>query len=383
MNKKSSKIILFCILCSVIVLLLFLLVIRLTQPSCELIFIDVESHKRQALNSMDKTKPIRSRDKTFIIRMSAHLEYFKTDAEFASNSVPLAPTPTNQHAPAVLTNAPYVRQWNNTASATPTNQAIGQVQPNNNNNNSTNHNYFNNNNNNNTQSYKHPTPSAPQYGFNLSMSNQQQQQQQMQNNRRDYNSGGWTTNQLNSSNSINNNNNNNTNLNQVRINQHNQSLTNQQQHQQIKLSGEKRFLPLELRANDHVELKELGNLRYKFKLNFDCAEMSLIIVRRPERVHVEQINIELREPNKHKSSCQIRFPQGAFGVDTRDWRAHYYCDKLPKYSCNHFSSKHPNHAPLLLADLQIHYLEFEVSTNHTAIHKSHQFASPKSEYNII
>ena len=75
MDKRGVKILICCIISTLIVLILFIVAFKFTQPSCELIFIEPALLGSSALAGWAKEKPIRSHDRTVLMKFAAHLEY--------------------------------------------------------------------------------------------------------------------------------------------------------------------------------------------------------------------------------------------------------------------------------------------------------------------
>lgn len=288
-----------CAISASLTLILFIIVFRFTQPTCELIFVEPEQLRAAALESISKKAPIRSHDKSMLLKMAAYLEYNvqTTGRPILSELARGSPQPQPQ--------VPAAQQSNQFLAA---NQ---QAQP--------------------TANQQNLAPNKPYFG--------------------------QAPNPVQPTNPS---------------PQANQTNTAGQQHR------ERRFLPLDF---DDLEVKKVSEFRYKYKLTFNCTTMNLIFIRRPERVYVEQISLELKLASWHKTSCDLQLPaQGAFGVDTQHHlgMAHYYCDRPLHYSCYHYSSKNTTQSGTLLAELHIHSLEFEVGANNRT-HKSHEFTSPRSE----
>ena len=291
MDKVGSRILFGCIVCTALVVVLFVVALSLTHPSCELTYIDANNLRMDSLAALAKEKPIRAHDKSMLIKISAHLEYSTQDRESSSPMALGELAPTQQPAP------PY-QQTNSMQSGQPAPLGF------------------------NLNPTKHLSPSTPS-----SVSAQ---------------------NNSNSSNGT-----------------KKESPTN----------NEKRFLPLKL---DKVDSKKIDDNKHKYKLSFNCTVITFIVQRRPERVYVEQISVELKPASRKKSSCEIQLPpQGAFGVDVHDGLAHYFCDKPLKFNCLHHSNKH---SAQILAELHIHSIEFETGSSvSNSIHKSREFLSPKSK----
>lgn len=62
-----------------IILFLFLIAFRFSQSSCELIQVEPQQLRSAQLSAFNKAKPIRSDDKSILMKFSAYLEYDKND----------------------------------------------------------------------------------------------------------------------------------------------------------------------------------------------------------------------------------------------------------------------------------------------------------------
>ena len=361
MDKRGAKILISCILCTVIVLVLFIVALRFSRMSCELISIDPQ-HLRQAqldVFSGKKHKPIRSHDKMILMKMSAYLEYNIMSDKSGSAS---EQTGTN-------------------------------------------------NNNNSTSTSNSNGNSFPVAGSTSSGNNQMQPQQQQL-------AGGTLANQQHplapiSTSASNANNNNNP---SVPIS------GSQQQQQQQRVS--ERFLPLDLESIETRSLtpsSQANNLvnKQKYILSFNCTKLNMVFVYQGSRVYVESMSLELSPASRQKTTCELQLPSsGAFAVDSfssgpsnSDLQhsnfAHYSCNKTLSYNCYHYSTKSgpsPTQG-MLLAELHINAFEFETYTGssgnsgdsgnnkhknkHNNKHHSHEhkhvekeFKSKPSEYEI-
>lgn len=81
MDKRATKIAICSVACTLIVLFLFLIAVRLSELSCELVEIEPEHLRSSQLNAFNKAKPIRSEDKTILMKFSAYLEYDRLESD--------------------------------------------------------------------------------------------------------------------------------------------------------------------------------------------------------------------------------------------------------------------------------------------------------------
>lgn len=343
MDKRATKILLGCIICTIIVGLLLLVAFRFATLSCELIKVDPQALRHSQLKAFNKdsNKPKRSHDKTMLIKIAAYLEYnIPGSSKSSSTSTTAAPSDS------------FHSNNNNNQ----TNQQVGkgpQVAPSNANNNQmigpAN------------RPGSGPSPSVPQLGF---TSNQLHNSSSFVTSPPSRPQGGSTS--------------------------VNSWLSSQAAAEN---RAEKRFLPLEL---DEVETKKLEDNKFRYKLVFNCSTLSMVFVRSPQRVHVESMSLELEPSSRHKSKCDVKMPPvpsmppaavlaghpmgqqqqqhnqtqvgGLFAADNRDGFAHYLGKSPISFRCYHLSSRQSKemmgqtNGPLLLAELHILALEFETIT---------------------
>lgn len=324
MDSRGPLILVCCILSTFAIIVLFVVTFRMSRLSCELVYVEPEKLRSEAISDWKETKASRSQDRSMLIKLAAHLEYY--DYDYVGQTVSDA------------TSTPLAASGNNLNQARPAQQQQqfqqqipGLPVPIDN------------------TTGRHPVPSVPQSGF----TNQQL-----------LNSSVGSSFGANSSN-INN----------------NSSGNNQKR-------DTKRFQQLVL---EDVKM-EKSEEDYKYTLRFTCATIIMDFIRRPDRVHVKQVHIDLKPAGFNgKSSCDLYLPaQGAFSVEVNanDHLAHYYCDKPLRYECfHHPSGKDFGKPPHRLADLLIHKLEFELPGNNSldwsSVHKNHSFLSRKSKLSLI
>lgn len=437
MDKRSTKILIGCILCTMMVLALFLIVFRFSQLSCELVSLDPVQLASTQLAAFSKdSKPVRSHDETIIMKISAYLEY-NVQPDASESPPPLPPMPAQPQqqqpvGPLSKSSGPQLNQpiglhqnshtnftnGNANFNATTTG-SFGQQSAN----------TFGSQANNNKQGARSsgvgPAPSIPQIGFpsqqqNVNSTNFAQQQP-------------------------------------LKPSQNNWDKSNQMQQQPKHHSGkaEKRYLPLELRS---IEARNLmDGQKHKYILNFNCTKINMVLVHQNNQVYVESMNLELRPRSQKEATCKFELPpQGAFTVadssnlwqgaaqvqgplgngngpqatgqvqqqatnvgggfiqtsgnntggiggpnannrhssssssshSTKEYPhfAHYYCNKPLRYLCYHYNPKSgPSQSNgLLLATLHINGIEFETSTSWMGKHKKvkSDFKSKRSECNI-
>lgn len=306
MYARSAAILTACVICTFLLLVIFMFLHQFTQPDCDLIFIESSQLRSKTLNSWAKDSPRRSKDKSMLLKVAASLEYIlepKSSVQLLNQSLQASQQQQQQNhqqpSSVIVGQSPLALQVTNQQFGGPKQvQTIAQT------------------------------------------ANQAHQQTQ------------------NTSSPA--------------------SVISSQSKEKDSSSREKRFLIL-----DAFELKskKLEDNRYEYTVSFDCAKMTMTFVRKPDKVHVEQIKIDLKTKSRKKSTCELQLPaQGAFSVDVHDNLAHYYCDRPLTYSCMHYSSKHPNEAGLHLADLHIHGIEFETVSNTSRISlKSKDFSSERSK----
>lgn len=87
-DKQGIKILVSCTVGAILLLALCLIMIRLTHPPCELVFIDSQSLENITSNHWQSQEPFLSRDSSLLIRLSAHLEYkFESETESSPNKL--------------------------------------------------------------------------------------------------------------------------------------------------------------------------------------------------------------------------------------------------------------------------------------------------------
>lgn len=296
MDSRAPLILACCMLSIVVVLILFMVSFHMSRLSCDLVFIEPDKLRSEAVSDWKDSKPSRSQEKSMLIKLAAHLEYFNAEQPSDSLAANLS-SPTGQ--------AQQQQQIPGLPIPVALDSAFG----------------------NQTSGARHPQPSIPQSGFSS---------QQLQTS-------------LGNSSSMN--------------------------------SKKKRFQQLVL---EDVRMERADD-EYKYSLRFSCSTITLVFIRRPERVHVKQVHVELKPANSNgKSSCELALPAaGAFEVEVNpnDHLAHYYCDKPLRYSCYHYQSRSAGLPALHLADLLIHKLEFELPGNNSvgSVHKNHSFLSKRSK----
>lgn len=122
-----------------------------------------------------------------------------------------------------------------------------------------------------------------------------------------------------------------------------------------------------------LSTREHKDNRTSLKLNSKCSVITMSMVRKPDRIYVDRISLDLRISGEPKKSCDLELPDlGAFNVKMNsNGLAHYFCDepRLLRFSCfqksrprsSIFSSSSSNiERDVWIADLFIHLLEFEV-----------------------
>lgn len=346
MDKRGARILFGCLAGTVIVVLLFLLASRLTQPSCELIVIEQSQHRSSAQAEWSKEKPLKTHDKTTLIKISAYLEYnIQKDGVSKQDKITDGQNHNNlsQQAGQDMFSLPVSSN----------NQQQQQHPP------------------------QQPAANPPTTGQGQQLQPQQQQQQpQLPNNQpsaqvpaqassQQQNASGmsttgkgpvpstpqsaFTSQQLaNSSFPL---------LNQTTLATASTASGSSSSSSDSK-SEKPRFLPLKL---DDIEIKKTEDNKYTYTLNFNCSTMKLHFVRRPEKVFIEKVTLKLKPDSQKESKCELQLPNGEMfsaDVSSADGWAHYYCDKPLKYSCYHYSSNKP---ALLLADLHINGFEYETT----------------------
>lgn len=96
MDKRGTGILLSCILCTMLIVALFIVTIRFTQHSCELIIVEPAQFRYSAQLNFAKVKPTRSHDKSMLLKISAHLEYFSSPSESSSPASSVVNTQDHQ-----------------------------------------------------------------------------------------------------------------------------------------------------------------------------------------------------------------------------------------------------------------------------------------------
>lgn len=346
MDKKGAKIWISCIISALLIVVLLIVTIRFTHPSCELIIIESGQLRSSALSKFAKIKPIRSQEKSMLLKISAHLEYFSQ-------------SPSSQSAASLASQSTQLVVGANTQDYS---QQVHQVSG---------------------LQQQQPTPNQLQHPQTQSSSASsqpsiiQQQQQQVVGNQQ---------NSLANNRHLNNNGQANFVNNQMAQNSSNNLAFAVPT--SVPLSDNinnnmtaKKFLPLEL---DKLDMKRIDSSRYKYTLSFNCSVIEATFVRNADRVYVSAMSVEMKLPNRGKNKCELQLPnQNVFDVKVYDGLAHYYCSRPLRYSCYHYSSKSPGQPGLLLADLHINSIEFETGGNSShPIHKSHEFQSTRSKFYI-
>lgn len=358
-----------------IVLVLFLIAFRLSQLSCELIQVEPKHLRTSQINSFNKDKPIRSEDKTILMKFAAYLEYDKLksnsdndddddddeDKDKEHNSNNKNDDKKKQIFADHQTTIPG-NVWSTVGSNGNNQQQneLGLVTMNSTSSNNTNSTRFNG-----------PTPSNPSLlpTFNSSANNDLGRQ-----------------------------------------------------------PAKKRFLPLDLESIETRRLNDAPN-KYKYILSFNCTKMNMVLVRSHDRVYVESMKLELKVSNKHKTECDVQLPaQGAFLVGLNSASSinqtadnseqsskganngnkdkelvHYYCNKPLKYACYYNGSNNNNlirsistnqqQTGIQLVTLHINAIEFETSVSLGAVNgnsdtikvkhvNKNEFSTKKSKYTI-
>lgn len=75
MDKRGVKIVVGCIISTLIVFFIFTFAVNYGQSRCELIIIEQQLLREQTLNNWIKMKPLKSNDKSIIFKMAAYLEF--------------------------------------------------------------------------------------------------------------------------------------------------------------------------------------------------------------------------------------------------------------------------------------------------------------------
>lgn len=343
MEKKGAGILISCIVCALLIVVLLIVTIRFTHPSCELIIIEPAQLRSSESIKFAKTKPTRSQDKSMLLKISAHLEYFSQ-------------TPSSQQAASLASQSTQSVVANTQDYNQQAHQVFGQQQQQSA-----------------SQQQQPQSTGSVQSSQAISAGGLNQQQ-----------AVGNQQNSLANSRHLNNGQQANLATNQVAQNSTNNlafavptsaSLGNTLNNNVTA----KKFLPLEL---EQVDMKKIDSSRYKYSLKFNCSMIEVIFVRNSDRVYVAAMSIEMKPPSRGKNKCELQLPsQGVFDVKVYDGLAHYYCSRPLRYSCYHYSSKSPGQPGLLLADLHINSIEFETGGNSShPIHKSHEFQSIRSKF---
>lgn len=406
MNKRGTKILIGCVLSTMIVLLLFLIVFRFTQLSCELVSLDPVQLASSQLASFarDNTKPIRSHDETILMRISAYLEY--NIGPEAGETTPSLRRPTSNADPISRTNS-AAANWPNQAHSNLTGAS-------NNSNNLSAVPSAVGNTNKNLSISRSPQPLTPQIG--LTNQNNNTAETAHVPGQIDGFDPGWEP---------------------------FAKLT------RTSNKTEKRFLPLELKS---IETRNMPDGRHKYILNFNCTKINMLLVHQDNRVYVAQMVLELRPTSRQETTCVVQLPPaGEFTVadssqsprriqqppsgsvpiqtipsasgqtqqatlvsggsvaslaptnttnnstaysgkhhtwssSSKDYShlAHYHCNKPLRYRCYDYNSKSGQSNGNLLAELHINGIEFETSTNWQGKHEKvkSEFKGERKECNI-
>lgn len=310
---------------------LMFIVYKFAFNSCELIHIEPQ-HLRN-LTNWQKSRALRTKDKSTLIKISAYLEYnMRTEKddkrdfkEFkllqmqqaAGQFTPESPNNhNNNQVPAEASTVPVANNNNNNANRLNNLPVASQT------------------------GNKHPIPSIPQTEFTS---------QQLQNSSYQHQNGSQFNQQ------------------QISSGYSNRLLTNG------KDEKEERFLPLEL---DQVEMRKQDQDLFKYTLTFNCTTLIMIMKREPNQVSVQKMSVELKVENKKKSKCTIDLNgrQNLFNVTIQNGYARYYCDRELRFNCTNYSSKDTSKPGTLLAQLVINGIEFETGNGTMPLkHHNHEF----------
>lgn len=297
MDKRANIILFGCLICSLLIALLFLIVVNITHKSCELIKLDTKEHRKSVLLDFhNDLSPKRTRDKRTMIKMVAHLEY---DLELSEEMEEEEDNMSNQ-------------------SASQVNKGVDDA--------------------------KTTTKVIPM------KTSQITEPIKLHNSRSN-------------SSSIKNDNNNN-----------GDPVENKQNSTRL---SKARFMPMELTEID-MEVTD-KKFQFKYLLNFNCSQITMLVNRGPDEVYVERMWVELKLHNKRHSKCEIDFtgPKNIMNIDLRrssDKLARFYCDRELRFVCRHYNERHKSRPGIVLAQLVINGLEFETGNATGAVrHKSLEF----------
>lgn len=137
----------------------------------------------------------------------------------------------------------------------------------------------------------------------------------------------------------------------------------------------KLYLPL---GFTEIEAKRSGN-KHKFKLHFNCSTVFMSFERNNTQLHLSEIDIELKLRSKQKSRCSVDLPRHSrtFSSDIRNGFARFYCDKELRFNCASIDPKHPSRPAVLLAQLVINGIEFELGLDSNR-HKGREFVGTRN-----
>lgn len=386
MDKRGIKILISCIICTIIVSILFLFAFRISRLNCELVSIDPQRMRTIHLESFDKksNKPIRSHDKTILMKISVLLEYNKMSNKMNDQKIDNSSGLQQQQATLTtegtgnLSSSSSQFSVSGITSGTQTN-AI------------------------------HPSPSQPQLAFNInSNTNPIQTPQQSGKN--------------------------------LTIEQ--QSSRAEKRFLPLELDSiETRNLANNENQQHGIDSNQLLS-RHKYILSFNCTKLNMVFVYQESRVYVESMSLELKPSSHEKSHCELELPKSGIAVEldrtpannlvalhsndintsgninaninttninasvnantnvnstisnnqnnannsssNNEHLAHYYCNRPLSLSCRHFSRSGPSPSNgLLLAELHVNSIEFETAflrPNRSERKRvKHEFASKRSK----
>lgn len=386
MDKRSLRIIIGSLVCIVLVLILFIIAFRFSLDlTCELTHLDpIKSHEN-ALKDFRKIKPVRSDDKVMLMKISAFFEYAQTNNNNNSQDR------QSQRPATTLTATATTTARNDTPMlGAPVSPAAPSTQS--------------------SSSGVGPQPSQPSGGSLFESAGKSLGGSSAAPISRAGSAAAQSSSGLAALPHAN-----------VSMNASNSSTTkeaaqisNNNNNNKQTDSDARRYMPLELDSIESHKLGQFDDRTTEFVLNFNCSVLKLRVLRRPERVQIESIQVELNKPfgkhNKH-SKCEINLAssnafqtsqfaqvspssssmqnatsQALFlGVEQpANGMAHYYCDKQRRLSCFHVSTSSTSNYQIErvhLGDLYLNALEFEVgaivSPTEKRTHKKHDFIGLK------
>lgn len=327
MDKRSASILIGCLICTSVVVLLFLIAYQMSLRSCELIYLDPLQHRLAALNSWQNATARRSHEKTLLLRISAHLEYNLPQANQSEQPALMLPQPIaqnqsslspmgQQHPHQQLPQAQFLQQ----PLQQPLQQQLLQQPP---------------------QQSLQPAPS----GFNITFQTQPIQPVQQPQNYGQTN----TVRQQQF---------------QPFIPQINSTSTNLQSITEQATSNNTlarhRFLALHL---DRIELERKHNeSTFEYKILMNCTTILAVFSRQADKIRLSHARLELKPSNRKQNKCDLIIPnpnlfEAEIDLIRNEGFAHH--DSQPNEPLRCVDRKTGD----LLATLDIHALEFETALN--------------------